>query len=402
MARHQTRRRNVGPVPRRAGLVVPAVAFLAVTLALAACNLSNPTGPNTGLTGTEDNEDFTFNGTITLSSTAATLKADDVSTVTVMAEVRNASGSPVQNLTPVVFSTDRGQLMAQEGAAGARTVQAVTFNGRASASFASLDRLTGTANISATVADVTQTFQVELEVAPVNGFVDLTFAGAGTVLDGTVSPITPFRTPLQAVASDTDGGALAGVIVRFRIVEDDSTGSGRGGARFVGFAETRTNTAGEATNQLVVFGVGRVILEADLIDPSNGEVVSTSNQIILVTTEPENAGQTLISLTVGSGAVTQTDTAPFAAPLTATVERDGEPVVGAIVRFTLRTPVDADGTLANTGTSQTDASGQAANVLNVADTATVGDSWAVFAEVVDSTGTVIATSNDVIVTAGSS
>lgn len=399
MASYTTRRRHAGPVPRRAGLVLPAVAFLAVALALVGCNLSTPTEPDPSLSGTTSNQDISFSGTITLTSSSPTVPADDLTTVTITADVRDASGRPVQNLTPVLFSTDLGQFVTEGG--GTSAAEVGTFNGQASVAFSSFDRLAGTATISATVGDVTRILRVELEVAPVSGFVDLSFGSGETILDGTVSPITPFRTPLLAVASGTDGAPLAGVLVRFRIVKDNSTGSGRGGARFEGFAETRTNSSGEATNQLIVFGEGQVILEADLVDPNTGGVVSTSNQIILVTEEPENAGVTIITLTVGDGGVTQTESAPFSAPLTATVTRDSEPRVGVIVRFTIRTPADPDGTLANAGTSQTDANGQAANVLNVASTASVGDSWSIFAEVLDSGGSVIATSNDVIISVGS-
>lgn len=398
MARYLTRRSHAGSAPRRAGLVVPAVALVAVAFALVGCNLDAPTQPDAGLTGTNPNQDFTFNGTITLTRSASIIPADDLATVTITAEVRNAAGSPVQNLTPVTFSTDLGQLVLEDGT-GAAATQVGTFNGLASVRVASLNRAFGVANITARVGDQTRTIEVELEVVPIEGSVTLSFGDGSTTLDGTVTPAVPFRTPLLAIASGAEGDSLAGVGVRFRIIEDDSTGSGRGPARFEGFAETFTSTEGEATNQLIVRGAGRVVVVADLLDPNTDEVVATSNQIILVTAEAPDA--LVITLGIGDeSGLSATGESPFTAVLVATVTQAGEPVASGVVEFEVTGSTGGTVTLSNGLALQevvTDGTGRA---VSGATASPAGANGTIIARLLDGPGgATLATSNIVLIAA---
>ena len=399
---------------RRAGSSASAWALLLLLgIALPACGLGSPTQPAdpATTTGQTTNQVFNCSCSIQIASASGTLAADDLTTVTISADVRDDQGNPISNLTPVTFSTNLGAFVDSAGNLFS-ALTANTFNGIAQVALASFNRATGTATVTAQIGDVTATINVEFEFVAVQGTVSLLFATAGTTsLTGTASAASPFETEIQATAVDLLGAVLAGVPVRFRIVKDHTLASGNGPARFLGPAETNTNSTGVANNVVRVVGAGDLVIVADLIDSSSGGVLSTSNQIILTTTTPTTGFPSLsLADTNGATAVTPSLSAAGELPvgLVATaLDADGTTTLaGFAVRFTKVSDVDSTGVpslvpaLFPDGTegpvtSSTNTAGQATTTINPT---TVGQQVVVRAELLDSSGTVIATSNDVVIT----
>ena len=189
------------------------------------------------------------------------------------------------------------------------------------------------------------------------------------------------------MATDLTGNPMAGVKVNFRIVIDDTTSSGAGGAQLDGDPTSYTDTSGEAFNQLKVVGTGRVVLEADLIDPISGEILGTSNQIIMTTTSSVRISLLINDALTSTGAGTKN--------LKATVfDEAGKAVDYAFVKFEIQ---GADGT----GTGYLTPASTVATEWGIA-RATLGykagyvpGTTVIVAKVVDSTGVVLATSNTV-------
>ena len=140
--------RDAGGGRRRgyARFMTSAFCLLLISTMMVGCNLDNPTSPNApaDLTGQTTNQQFTFTGTIGVLSVSGTLSADDTSTITITAEVKDASGNPIQNLTTVTFNTNLGGFP-QLNSAGIQfvssTASATTFNGLASVAFQSVARV---------------------------------------------------------------------------------------------------------------------------------------------------------------------------------------------------------------------------------------------------------------------
>ena len=228
---------------------------------------------------------------------------------------------------------------------------------------------------------------------PIKGSLSVFFRIGGEDLFnvfGTSAVTDPFRAGIVAVAVDDETGApLAGVLIRFRII-NDTTGfvAGVDKARLEGEETTFTNTAGEAFNQLRIVGVGEVVIEADLIDPNTNEVVETSNQIIAVTINIP-----IITLAFGGGATTTVIGPGGTATVTATVtDTTGMPISGAIVRFNI-TSDSTGGAVLSRMTAATGAAGTAS--ITVTNGPTSPGTVMIEGEVIDSGGVVLATSNTI-------
>lgn len=385
--------RSSGLSPLRLGIGLASVALAA--LLGAGCSLTSPTSPNdpAQLTGQNPNEEPSFNGTITLTASSTTSPADGSTDVLITATARDPEGRPVQNLTPINFSTDLGLLRpaGTSPALGSSSVTVGAFNGRATVALRST--VAGVATVGAAIANVASFVDIVLERVPIQGNIDLVFLGGSEFASGTASPSSPFRIGLVATAKDLDGNLLAGVIVRFEIVVDTTTGSGNGPARLEGQEASFTNTAGEAFDQLVIVGAGRVVLEANLFDPNDGSHVATSNQIIAVT---DSAGVDFtVTLTFDDGTTVSEATAPFTDGIEALVQDStGAAVPGRTVRFTIIRDTTSGATLGANGTSvtvTTDGSGVATTSVRVPDPGEV----VIIAELLDDAGNVIATSNEI-------
>lgn len=398
MATHPFFRANRSPAT---GLKLAAVGGALVLMAMlsAGCSLDDPTSPNSpaGLQGQNPNQALSFDGTVTLSASSASGPADGVTDIVISAQVLDAQGQPVQNLTPVSFATDLGLLRAfgADPATGAASVLVTTFSGKASVVLTST--LAGTASVLAGVGDVTASTTVQLTLVPLTGNISVIFRSGGgdiTTTGGMASAAQPFRVPIVAQAVSLDNKALAGVKVRFRIVKDGTLGSGIGPARLDAPEVSLTDSSGEAFNQLSVVGEGTVVVKAVLIDPNTGKTVATSNQIISQTTTPFT-----ISLTFSDGTSTSfSSAAPFTEGIIATLkDLNGIPVVGRRVRFTIRSDSTTAGASV-TASATSNSSGLANGSVTVPDAGTTTSSVAIFAEVLDSNGIVIGTSNDIVAT----
>jgi hypothetical protein len=188
------------------------------------------------------------------------------------------------------------------------------------------------------------------------------------------------------MTTDLTGNPLAGVKVHFRIVSDNTTHSGSGGARLQGQGITYSNTDGEAFEQLEVIGVGEVVIEADMIDPVTDEIIITSNQIIY-----SGVSSVVLQLTINNGT---TATGGSSKNLKARASDASGKVIPYIwVKFELQ--ADATNTAKlNPETVVATEWGNARSVLSFGG-GTAGDVTTVVAKVVDADGTVLATSNTV-------
>ena len=225
--------RDAGGGRRRgyARLMTSVFCLLLISTMMVGCDLNNPTSPNSpgDLTGQTTNQQFTFTGTIGVLTISGTLVADDVSTITITAEVKDEAGNPIQNLTTVTFNANLGGFVVGVDTDGvnivASTATATTFNGLASVAFQSFGRATGTATIVASLGLTTGSTTVVLEAAPVTGNISATFGATGTgstSTTGTASSTVPLDLDISAIAKDLTSLAapIAGATMRFRIVTD--------------------------------------------------------------------------------------------------------------------------------------------------------------------------------------
>jgi len=381
--------RDVGGGRRRAYAKVMTTAFclLLISTLMVGCNLNSPSSPNTGsqLTGQTTNQSYSFTGTIVLSKTAGSVDADDATTVTIIATVRDASGNPVPNLATVTFSTDLGGFVIGVDGGGnnvtATTATATTFNGQATVEFQSSGRLIGTAHITAGLGGVNGSTTVTLEAAPVTGTIALTFGASGTgaiTSTGAANQNDPLDTTVSVLAEDFDGDPIAGARVKFRIIQD--TTEPNRPAVWLTSNTTSTGPDGVAANIVRVSGPGVVTMEADLIDPVTGNTTATSNAIILTATAAEE-----LTLTFANGATVYTNGAAYNVGISALLrDYNGDVVAGKRVVFTIDSDTTSGATLSKTS-GDTDLDGR----VNVTLTVPSIGSVTVKAALLDATGNVI-------------
>ena len=392
-----------------ARLMTSAFCLLLISTMMVGCSLDNPTSPNApaDLTGQTTNQQFTFTGTIGVLSVSGTLSADDTSTITITAQVQDASGNPIQNLTTLTFSTNLGGFL-QVDSAGipfvASTASASTFNGLASVAFQSVGRGTGTATIVASLGSTTGSTTVVLEAAPVTGSISAAFGttGAGsTSITGQASPSVPFDQDISATATDfsTIAQPIAAATMRFRIIVDttDETTTNEQ-VRFIGgIDEAITNTAGVGATKIRVQGPGDVVIVVDLVDPNTGQTVATSNTIILVTSGGSNVPSLTLAFEDDSTVISLGGSAaPVSTGVIALAKNAaGALLGGSTVRFTIASDTTGGATLSSGGTAITGGDGTATIIATLT---TPTQAVVIFAELLDSSGNVIATSNSIIAT----
>lgn len=390
-----------------ARLMTSAFCLLLISTMTVGCDLNTPTSPNAAgdLTGQTPNQQFTFSGTIGVLSVSGTLSADDVSSVTISAEVKDDAGNPIQNLTTITFSANLGGFVVGVDANGlnivSSTAPATTFNGLASVAFQSAGRVTGTATIVASLGSTTGSTKVVLEAAPVTGNISAAFSSTGsgaTTKIGVASVAVPLNVDIGAIATDLTALAapIAGATMRFRILSDstDETTTNEP-VIFVGRVDTvTTNTSGVGATVIRVEGPGDVVIAVDLVDPNTGQTVATSNSIILVTT----GGSNVPTLTLAfDDEATVTSFGGTGAPVSKGVIATAKNAAGALlsgstVRFTIASDTTGGATL-SAGAATTGGSGTATITATLT---TATQSVVIFAELLDSNGTVIATSNSII------
>jgi len=393
--RHLMSSRRKTSVPRRSA----ALGVVLLLVLLVGCpGFNDPAETNRALNGNNPNAGATFSGVISLSGQASTVPADGATDVLVGATVVDSAGNPIANGISVNFATDLGTVRAYGAnplTAGSST-PVVAFEGKAVVAVRSA--ASGTAVVTAWIADVASTVTIDFEQVPLNGTVDLFFrAAAGDV--PSIVTTAPTNALLVGIAKDNDGVALAGVHVRFKINRDTTAESGKGEAYFGGPPLVLTNSAGEAYNTIFVNGVGEVVLFARLFDAVTGELISESGPITLITTEIQ--ATTSASLIFDDGSTTTAGTVSTPMGLTATVfsERTGAVLVGIPVRFkiisdTTDTLLFDPAELANSSASATDSAGQAFNAIIAYDSGVV---VVIEVEALDpATGDVIARSNQVV------
>jgi len=405
--------RDVGGGRRRgyARLMTSAFCLLLISTMVVGCNLNDPASPNAAgdLTGQTTNQQFTFTGTIGVTSFTATVAADDMSTVTITAVVEDNSGNPIPNLTTVTFNTDIGGFVVVDATgniATPRTATAPTFNGLAQVEFQSVDRVTGTASIVASIGSSVASTKVQLERAVINGTLSLAFGangGGATTLSGVATGAAPLDATVGVTAFDVGGDPIIGGTVHFSVISD-TTGEGAGTkhAEWVAGTDTLTGATGDAVNVLRVFGAGDVVIQARLIDPTDGSTIATSNRIILTTKTAYLVELTFADLSTSFGSGPTDPSVPYSVGLIATVtDTEGNAQEGLTVRFSVESDTTEGGATLSTSVGITDVSGRITSQLNVPDTGaapSVTSTVSVVAEVVDSAGTVLATSNVVIAT----
>ncbi len=390
-----------------ARLMTSAFCLLLISTMMVGCSLDNPTSPNApaDLTGQTTNQQFTFTGTIGVLSVSGTLSADDTSTITITAQVQDASGNPIQNLTTLTFSTNLGGFL-QVDSGGipfvASTASASTFNGLASVALQSVARGTGTATIIASLGSTTGSTTVVLEAAPVTGNISAAFGstGAGAVtMTGTASTAVPLDVAVSATATDLSAtvSPIAGARMRFRIVVDTTKDSGLGGqVRFVGNVdEVTTNASGVGATMIRVQHPGDVVVVADLVDPNTGQTVATSNEIILVAIG--GSGVPTLALTFDDDSTVRAlggTTAPVSTGVIALAKNAaGQLLIGSTVRFIIASDTTGGASLSSGGLATTGGDGTATITARLN---TPSQTVVIFAELLDSSGNVIATSNSII------
>lgn len=361
---------------------------LLLVLAPIACKANAPTSPNmpASLDGQNTNEAPTFNGSITVFG-GGTAPADGVTDVAMVVEVRDRQGNPAQNFTPVGFSTSLGTVRAPgtDPTTAGSAVQVTTFGGQAQVLLRS--EISGTARVTAWIADVASTALVEFEAGPSTDIIALSFREGGTDTT-TVTGVSPFLVPVVAAVTDEDAAPLSGKTVRFRIVANSAQ------AMLTGSNKSLTDAAGEATNVLRANTIGTVSLEADLLD-DDGNVVGQSNQIVATITNASDQYQ--VSLTFADGSTFAT-AAPGATTglLCEVVDHETEETLSGVkVRFRIVSDTaQADvAKLAATGTSLTDGDGVASNAVTAyeLDTRVV-----LVVDVLDASGRLLSASNQVV------
>ena len=377
---------------RGAQLAVWSCALFLVAALVPGCGLDNPTSPNDPgtLQGNTPNQWSNFQGSVQIVVPTTDLPADDTTALPITAVVAVTSGQPATNLTPVTFRTDKGTFGDPSAAFPMTSITVNSFGGRATADLRSYQRDYGDTTVYASVGTVADEVDVDLNYVKVEGTLSLSFRQQGQDffnMVGAASPASPFRVGIVGMATNLTGNPLAGAKVEFRIVIDDTTRSGAGGAKLEGLPISYTDTDGEAFNQLKVVGLGRVVIEADLIDSITDELVGTSNQIIMTTID-----QVQVNLTIdGVGKTAGASTKNLKAEVT---DAAGKVVDFAFVRFEIQ-GVDPTGTAwLDPATVVATEWGNARAKLHYGAGAANGTT-VVVAKVVDSEGTVIATSNTV-------
>ena len=406
----RTMLRDVGGGRRggNARFTISACCVLLMVAVLSGCDLTDPTSPNdpADLTGQTTNQTFVFTGTISVSSSAGTLPADDTSTVLLVVEVKDSSGAPIQNLTTVGFSTDLGAF--NVGGVLFTAAQVTTFNGSAQILFQSTNRQAGTATATASIGNVSSSSSITLTPAPVEGTIALSFGASGTddifTLSGAASEVTPLDSNIAVIALDPLGAPIVGSNVSFRITADSTAdNSANPYAEFVASRHTMTGAAGGAVNILRAFGPGTVVVEAEMFDPNTGALVATSNRIILTTIQAVVAP--FVTLAFANGSTGFSATAPYANLLTATVtDGFGAPQAGRTVRLSITADTSDTGAGLSTTLATTNAFGKVTTTLTVPDNAPSGTPptvslVSILAEVLDPlTGAVLSTSNVIVAT----
>ena len=399
MARTKLRDGGGGRRHGNARFVASAWCVLLMLAVLPGCDLNNPTSPNdpADLTGQTTNQTFTFTGSLSISSSANTMTADDLSTVLLVVEVKDSSGGAIQNLTTVNFSTNLGAF--NVGGALFTAAQATTFNGLASVLFQSSGRLAGAATITASIGTVSSSTQVTLTPLALDGTLALAFGTTGTgltTLSGVASAVAPLEANIGLTALDTEGQPIVGVNVSFRIIQDTTADGGatNPNAEFAASRHTTTGPDGSAVNILRAFGAGTVVVVAEMFDPNTGALVATSNRIILTA-----SSQFVISLAfTPSGATSVSLLGPY--PQTqamAAVVTDTAGVVqpGLTVRFRITADSTDTGASLSSSVVVADSAGTANNSISVPGSIEAA-SVSILAEVINSAGTVLATSNVIV------
>ena len=349
----------------------PGAMLLMVLMAVAAlplaCKTNDPSAPTApiDLTGNTPNVAGTFSGLITVTG-GGVGSADGLSDLVINVRVRDAAGNPVINGTPVNVSVSIGtiRLFGADPATAASSVRAGTFEGNAS--FAVRSTVTGSGSVTAWIADVASVLNVTFDRVPLEALVDLIFRGAGGD-SSSIRGVAPTDFTLVGQAKTPTGLPIAGVEIVFHIVEDLTTPAGHGPAFFGSPNRSSTDTAGEAFASLFVQGEGSVTLTADVLDPADGRILFTSNQVTAITT----ASQANTSLTlVFDDGTTSTSAAPNdGTGMTATVtDRDSGTVLsGRLVRWAkVEDSTVAGGlqaTFSDTTPGRTDTLGRAFNTL---------------------------------------
>ncbi len=316
-------------------VVVLSIGLMALAAFSLACKTNAPTAPTApgDLTGNTNNTAGTFSGVITIAG-GGVGSADGLSDLVINVRVRDASGNPVNNGTPVNVAVDIGtiRVFGADPATAASSVRAATFEGNVS--FAVRSTVTGSGTVTAWIADVTSVLGVTFDRVPLEAIVDLIFRGGGG--DSTsVRGVAPTDFTLVGKAKDTAGLALAGIEVVFRIIEDLTVGAGHGAAFFGSPNQTSTDSAGEAFASLFVQGEGSVTLTADVLDPVSGRVLFTSNQVTAIATASQE--NTALTLRFDDGTTSNSAAPDAGSGMTVTVtDRDsGSVLSGRLVRWAI-------------------------------------------------------------------
>ena len=379
--------------PRALGLA--AAGLMALGLIAGACDTTSPSSPNSAieLTGQNPNEGATFSGTISIGG-STTVPADDATDGLLTATVLDAQGRPVANGTPVSFSTTLGTVrpMGADPATAGTITQVAAWGGEATVLLRSA--AAGTATVTVWVANVSRTLSVTFTDLPQQLSVSLAFRVGGTDFE-TLEDTAPTDLSVVAAVTDDAGNAVAGRYVRMRIKSDTTATGGASSADLIGPNRSRTNSDGEAFNVLHVEGQGRVVLIAQLLDGSGDKIVSQSNQIVLTTTTV--AQPIVVALEFTDGGTFLAAAAGTTAGLLATVSdaQTGAALSGRRVRFRIvqDTASTTPAVLANTDATFTNGAGEASNAVtgNEANTTV-----SIVAELLDASGAVDATSNQVV------
>lgn len=360
--------------------------------------LNDPAAPNSTLTGNNPNATATFAGVITLNGQGGTVPADGTTDILVSARALDAAGNPIANGIAINFATTLGSVRASgaDPTTAGTSTPVISFEGKAVVAVRSA--ASGTAEVTAWIADVASRVVIEFERVPLQGTVDMIFRTA-TGDSPSIVTTAPTNALLVGIAKDTTGAVLGGVQVRFRIGRDTTASSGKGEAYFGGSPLVLTNSSGEAYNTLFVKGVGEVVVFSRLLDATTGELIATSGPITLITTEIQATAS--ITLTFDDRSTTGTGTVDTPAGMTAKVfsERTDEVLVGIPVRFrivsdTTDTPTFDPAELANPLSSSTNSLGEAFNAIIAHDSGAV---VVIEVEALDpATGAVIARSNQIV------
>lgn len=372
---------------RRHPLTSLAVTAAVLVFTLAACKAATPTSPNTPtqLTGQNPNETPTFNGTLTLFG-GGVAPANGATDVAIVVEVKDGSGNPAANLTPVTFSTTLGTIRASgtDPALAGSAVQVTTWSGQAGALLRS--DAAGSAVVTVSIGDKAVSGVVIFEPTASTDVITLAFREGGTD-QSTIEGTTPFLTTLVAVVRDEAGLPIAGQAVRFRIVADTAGGT------LTAAATTNTDASGEAFNVLRATQVGTVSLVAEILD-GEGNVVKESNQIVATVTAESDDFQ--ITLVWADESTVSSATAPDTVGMLATVvdAATGQALSGRWVRFRIVKDTAKDkAKLAEKNLTLTDGAGLATNAVSVTEADSV---VTIQADLIASNGTHLATSNLIV------